>query len=74
MNQDNLLILTQTLGQGLSHSFTLLILSVNHSATQSTSKSPIQSVSKTIILSESNQVLGHTVKQQDNHSVGNPVN
>jgi len=73
MKQDNLLILTQSLGQGLSHSFTLFILSGNHSATQSISKSAIHSVSKTINLSDSNQVLGHTVKQ-DNHSISNPVN
>jgi PP-loop superfamily ATP-utilizing enzyme len=73
MKQENLLIITQSLCQGLSHSFSLLILSVTHSARQPTSKSAIQSVSKTTTLSDSNQVLGHRVKQQDNHSVINPV-
>jgi hypothetical protein len=74
MKQDNLLILTQLLGQGLNHPFTLLMLSVNHSTTQSTSKSAIQSVYQTITLPDSNQVLGHAVRQQDNHSISNPVN
>jgi hypothetical protein len=72
--QDNLLISTQLLGQGFNHSFSLLILSVNYLAKQSTSKSAIQSASQTITLPDSNEVLGHTVRQQDNHSISNPVN